>query len=269
MLVVAVECRQAGYGGDATNLLLGQVIREVSNHDLGLGRDTVGRGAALPTLPGTSLGLAGLALLVAGRLVGDVLQSLGLVDGRILSGSGALLLLLVLVVMSVRVFQAWDLEVDSNREKTYTAVTATTSTAATATAGATATTGRVAAASTLSTTLDGGTLGLLVRLGLASELDGDLALKDLLARELGNGTVGLGGSREVDKGVADRAVGARVLRDRNGLTGERGEWLATIRGKAAARQKGVLVGGVGGDGVAGALRALVHCLLSVAKQQQS
>ena len=88
-------------GGGCTNLLLGQVIREVSNHDLGLGRDTVGRGAALPTLPGTSLGFAGLALLLASGLVGDVLQSLGLSNGGLLSGSGALLLLLILVTLSV------------------------------------------------------------------------------------------------------------------------------------------------------------------------
>ncbi len=133
-------------------------------------------------------------------------------------------------------------------ERTYTAVTAATSTAATATAGATATTGGVAAASTLSTTLDGGTLGLLVGLGLASELDRDLALKDLLARELVDGTIGLSGSREVDKGVADRAVGARVLRDRNGLTGRPGAWSATVGGKTAVRQERVLVGGGGGDG---------------------
>jgi hypothetical protein len=87
----------------------------------------------------------------------------------------------------------------------------------------------VTAASTLGTALSGGTLSLLVRLGLASKLDRDLALKDLLARELSDGTVGLSGSREVDKGVTDRAVGARVLRDRNGLTKARKPWLATAR----------------------------------------
>jgi hypothetical protein len=75
----------------------------------------------------------------------------------------------------------------------------------------------VTAASALGT-LDVGTLGLLVRLGLAGELDRDLALKNLLAGELSDGTLGLGGGREVDEGVADRAVGARVLRDGNRLT---------------------------------------------------
>jgi hypothetical protein len=75
----------------------------------------------------------------------------------------------------------------------------------------------VTAASALGT-LDVGTLGLLVRLRLAGELDRDLALKDLLAGELSDGTLSLGGGREVDEGVADRAVGARVLRDGNRLT---------------------------------------------------
>jgi hypothetical protein len=75
----------------------------------------------------------------------------------------------------------------------------------------------MAAAGTF-TTLGVGALGLLVRLGLASELDRDLALKDLLARELRDGTLSLSGCREVDEGVTDRAVGARVLWDGDGLT---------------------------------------------------
>jgi hypothetical protein len=101
----------------------------------------------------------------------------------------------------------------------------------------------VAATSALGTTLKVGTLGLLVRLGLAGELDRDLALKDLLARELGDGAVGLAGSREVDKGVTDRAVGARVLRDRNRLTVKwGGRWSATtVREKMMipGRERGV------------------------------
>jgi len=76
----------------------------------------------------------------------------------------------------------------------------------------------MAAAGTFGTTLSVGTLGLLVRLGLASELDRDLALENLLAGELSDGTLSLGGSREVDEGVTDGAVGARVLRDGNRLT---------------------------------------------------
>jgi hypothetical protein len=80
-----------------TDLLLGQVIREVSNHDLGLGGDTVGRGAALPTLPGTGLDLAGLALDLTGGLVSDVLKGLGLnLSGDALLSGSTLLLLLVL-----------------------------------------------------------------------------------------------------------------------------------------------------------------------------
>lgn len=102
--------------------------------------------------------------------------------------------------------------------KTYTTATATTSTSATATARAATTASGLAAAGTL--TLDG-TLGLLARLGLAGELDGDLALEDLLAGELSDGALGLAGGREVDEGVTDRAVGARVLRDGNRLTAGR------------------------------------------------
>jgi hypothetical protein len=83
-----------------TNLILRQVIREVSHHHLRLGGDAIGRGTALATLPGTSLGLATLALLIllAGRLVGDVLQSLGLrlSGSRLVSVSSAFLLLLIL-----------------------------------------------------------------------------------------------------------------------------------------------------------------------------
>ncbi len=110
---------------------------------------------------------------------------------------------------------------------TYTAIATAAGTPATATASPTATAGGLAAASALSTALDVGTLGLLVGLGLASELDRDLALKDLLARELGDSTVGLGGSGKVDKGVTDRAVGPRVLRDGNRLTvWGVGAWLA-------------------------------------------
>jgi hypothetical protein len=92
---VIVTVEQLGEG--STDLLLGQVIWEVSNHDLGLGRDTVGRGAALPTLPGTSLGLARLAILVTSSFVGDVLESFGLYgSSRIIGLRTTLFLLLVL-----------------------------------------------------------------------------------------------------------------------------------------------------------------------------
>jgi hypothetical protein len=49
------------------------------------------------------------------------------------------------------------------------------------------------------------------------ELDGDLAVKDGLAVELGDRTLSLGGSGESDEGVADRAGGARVGGDGRGL----------------------------------------------------
>ena len=86
------------------------------------------------------------------------------------------------------------------------------------------------AAGTFGTTLDVGALDLLVRLGLAGKLDGDLTLQNLLARELSDGTLGLAGSRQVDKGVTDGAVGARVLRDGNRFTGG-DTWLAAAKGR--------------------------------------
>jgi hypothetical protein len=112
--------------------------------------------------------------------------------------------------------------------RTYTAATSTTSTSTTATARTTATASRLAAACAFTTGTLSSTLALLVRLGLASELDGNLALKDLLARQLSDGTLSLAGSREVDKGVTDRTVGARVLRDRNRLTEAPDAWLARL-----------------------------------------
>lgn len=88
-----------------TNLLLGQVVGKVSNHDLVLGWDTIGRGTTLPALASRARALAMFAvlILVSVRLVGDVLQRLGLAssrrvggDGSALSGSTFLLLLVLL-----------------------------------------------------------------------------------------------------------------------------------------------------------------------------
>jgi hypothetical protein len=56
------------------------------------------------------------------------------------------------------------------------------------------------------------------RLRLAGELDRDLAVKNGLAVQLLDGTVGLGGGGNVNKGVADGAGGARVGGDGGGLT---------------------------------------------------
>lgn len=95
-----------------------------------------------------------------------------------------------------------------------------TTTAAAATAPTTATTasGGTAASALATLALTSGTrLVLVVRLGLASKLDGDLALQDLLPAELVDGPLGLARGRQVNKGVADRLVRARVLRDRDGL----------------------------------------------------
>lgn len=190
--------------GRKSHLLLGQVVGEVGDHDLGLGRNAVSRGAALTALTGRAVVLA--SLVVAG-LVGDVLQGLG---GR---GSGALGTLLLLLALGRNV--SFCVHLTRNiQARTYTIATSTATTAAT---GATATAGGLTAASAFMA-LTGGTLGLLVRLGLASELDGDLALEDLLAGELSDGTLSLVGSREVDEGIADGAVGARVLGNGNRLT---------------------------------------------------
>jgi len=100
--------------------------------------------------------------------------------------------------------------------KTYTpSAPGTAST--TTTAGTAAATSGVPAAGTLTLTV--GTLGLLTsRLGLAGKLDGHLALKNLLAGELGDGALSLCWRGEVDEGVADGTVGARVLGNGNRLT---------------------------------------------------
>lgn len=53
---------------------------------------------------------------------------------------------------------------------------------------------------------------------LASNLDGHLALKDFLARELLNSVLGLMGGGQVDKSIANRTVGTRIHRNGNALT---------------------------------------------------
>jgi hypothetical protein len=59
---------------------------------------------------------------------------------------------------------------------------------------------------------------LSILLRLARKLNGNLSFKDLLARELRNGTFSLAGGGEVNESIAYRAVGARVLRDRGRFT---------------------------------------------------
>lgn len=104
------------------------------------------------------------------------------------------------------------------RGRTYrsSATTSATSTSATA---ATATT-RSSASRSLSTTFTvGSTLGFLTsRLGSAGELNRDLSLEDLLAGELSDGTLGLGGGGKIHEGITNGAVGARVLRNGDGFT---------------------------------------------------
>lgn len=94
------------------------------------------------------------------------------------------------------------------RSSTASSATGTTTAAATATA-------RSSATGTLGTRVAvGGTLGLLTSgLRSASKLDRDLALENVLAGKLSDGTLSLSRGREVNEGIADRAVSARVLRN--------------------------------------------------------
>ena len=74
-------------------------------------------------------------------------------------------------------------------------------------------------ATLLVASLDGSGL-LLIVLGLASELDANLALEDVLAGEVLDSLVGLIGGLQVDKGVANGAVGARVDGDGSTLAAD-------------------------------------------------
>lgn len=76
----------------SAHLLLGQVIRQVGNHDLGLGGNTVSGGTTLTALAGgASLVLGSLFVLVSCCvLVGDVLEWLDLSSGVRISSSGSL-----------------------------------------------------------------------------------------------------------------------------------------------------------------------------------
>ena len=79
--------KKESYG--ITNLVLGQVIRQVSHHDLGLGGDTIlGRTALLLLDTATRLALLGGTGVVG--LVGDLSQRLGLTRG--IGGSLSLVL---------------------------------------------------------------------------------------------------------------------------------------------------------------------------------
>jgi hypothetical protein len=188
-------------------LLLTKVVRKVGNHDLGLAGNAVLRGATL--LAGAvGVGLASLAGVDSDTLLASVSgKSLvgGLGERSDLAGN----------VGGSAVGGSLSLAVDSAFSSlTLLATTAASSTATTATA---TTAGRLAATGSALTTLSG---GLGSGLWLAGKLDGDLAVKDGLAVQLLDGAVGLGGSGDVNEGVADRAGGARVSGDRGSLTGE-------------------------------------------------
>jgi hypothetical protein len=57
------------------------------------------------------------------------------------------------------------------------------------------------------------------RLGLASKLNGDLAIHDCLAVEFVDGALGLGRSGDIDEGIADWAGGTGIGWDRCGFAG--------------------------------------------------
>lgn len=97
--------------------------------------------------------------------------------------------------------------------------TGTTGTAAVTSTATTTTATRSTAASALGASTLGSLSLLTSRLGLSGQLNGNLALEDLLAGELLDSTLGLGGSREVDEGVANGTVGTGVLGNGNGLAG--------------------------------------------------
>ena len=100
-----------------------------------------------------------------------------------------------------------------------TGSTRTTSSATTASSTAACLSATTTFASGTSLTSTCSTLSLLgVRLGLASKLDRDFALENFLTGELSDSTLSLAWGRQVDKGISDRAVGARVLWDGGGFT---------------------------------------------------
>ncbi len=78
--------------GKLSYLLLGQVVGQVSNHDLGLGGNAIGRGATLTALAGltgsASLFLGSLVCRVSCVLVGNVFKWLNLSGGLCVSSRG-------------------------------------------------------------------------------------------------------------------------------------------------------------------------------------
>jgi hypothetical protein len=60
-----------------------------------------------------------------------------------------------------------------------------------------------------------------MRLWLASKLNGDFAVKDSFAIQLGDGALSLGRSGQVNEGISDRASGARIGWNGRGLAGRK------------------------------------------------
>jgi hypothetical protein len=93
----------------------------------------------------------------------------------------------------------------TNSATTTAETTSTSTSASSTTAGAT-----LPALSTATLT----STGLILLCGVSSKLNRDLAIENLLARQLRDGTISFGGGGEVNEGIANGTVGARV--DRNG-----------------------------------------------------
>jgi hypothetical protein len=199
-----------------TNLLLAQIVWKVGNHNLVLGWNAVGWGTALATLTRSTSWLL-LLLWSLGDRVRDVLKRGGLLGWDLTLG------LMIVSMKNICIDLA---------AKTY-ALTSAASTAPTAASASTATS-RLSTASTLATgnalTSAHGTLSLLAGwLWLASKLNRDLALKDLLAGELNDGTLSLTGCGQIDESVTNWAVGAWVLWNGGRFTVERSQQVFKVQ----------------------------------------
>ena len=199
-----------------SHLLLAKVVRQVGNHDLVLAGDAVFRRTTLLARL-VRLGLAGLGrigidgtlltdsarerLVGRGRQTGSLAWHIGWARAI---GRGLSLAIGLLRLSHI----SW---CTNSMALLLTHASATSGT--TSTTAATATSG-VAALLALSAL---GSFGSS-RLGLASELHRNLAIEDALAVQLADGTLGFGGGRNIDEGVADGAGGARVGWDGCGLT---------------------------------------------------
>lgn len=206
----------------STYLLLAQIIRQVSHHNLGLGSNAIFGRSTL--LLGTGTGLAGGLSRLGGSGIGIVLVGEFSQRSSLARGSGGLLFSTLSTLglpgtkmLVVAQLTRWDM--------TYRATSAgsTTNTAAT-TATATSTSSRplaaFVAAGTFTATYSTLSLGLS-GLRLAGKLNGNLALKNFLSGELFNSASGFRSGCEVHERIADGAVVAGVHRDRDALTKNR------------------------------------------------